>query len=80
MAELSAYDAFGYQPAIEEADDHLASTRLPRVSEAKAGEAIASGNGEHASITADAAEFTKDHLRYKRNRWQRRWKYLRPAT
>ncbi len=65
MAELAAYyDAFGYRPALDEADDHLA-VELGFLSylKLKQASAIASGDHEHASIAAEAAAaFTKDHV------------------
>lgn len=65
MAELSGYyDVFGYRPAINEADDHLA-VELGFVSylKLKQASAIASGDAEHASIAAEAIiTFMKDHL------------------
>lgn len=65
MAELSAYyEAFGYKPSVEEADDHLA-VQLGFMSFLKMKQALAliEGNGEHAQVTAEAAaSFLKDHL------------------
>ncbi len=65
MAELSAYyEAFGYQPEVEEAADHLA-IQLGFVAFLKMKQALAlfQGNSEHARLTAEAADaFIKDHL------------------
>lgn len=65
MAELSAYyEAFGYRPAIAEADDHLA-VELGFVSylRIKQALALASDDEDHAAVTAEAAtSFLKDHL------------------
>jgi nitrate reductase assembly molybdenum cofactor insertion protein NarJ len=65
MAELSAcYDAFGYQPKVEEADDHfavqlgfLAYLKLKQV------HAILAGDQDAAHLTQEAAaSFLKEHL------------------
>lgn len=65
MAELSAYyDAFGYRPNVEEADDHLA-VQLGFLSYLKLKQAHALLNAEEeaAQLTASAAaSFLKDHL------------------
>lgn len=65
MAELSAYyEAFGYRPVIDEADDHLA-VELGFIAYLwlKQALALAAGDGEHAAVTAEAAAaFLKDHL------------------
>lgn len=65
MAELSAYyEAFGYRPAIGEADDHLA-VELGFLAYLKMKEAlaIASDSADHAAVTAEAAgAFLKDHV------------------
>lgn len=65
MAELSAYyDAFGYQPRIEEAADHL-SVELGFLAFLKMKQAYAVLNGDlgRAKITAEAAAaFLKQHL------------------
>ena len=65
MAELAAYyDAFGYQPALDEPDDHMAVT-LGFVSylKLKQAYALAAGDTERARIAEEAAaNFLKDHL------------------
>ena len=65
MAELSAYyEAFGYQPQVDEADDHLA-VQLGFMSFLKMKQALAliEGNSEHAQVACEAASsFLKEHL------------------
>ncbi len=65
MAELAAYyEAFGYQPALDEPGDHMAVT-LGFVSylKLKQAYALAAGATEHARIAEEAAaDFLHDHL------------------
>lgn len=67
MAELSAYyEAFGYRPACGEADDHFA-VELDFLSylKVKQAYALASGQAEHAGVTAEAAaSFCRDHIAF----------------
>jgi len=65
MAELSAYyEAFGYRPAIDEADDHFAvELGFLAYLKLKQAMALACGQEEHAATAAEAAaNFLKDHL------------------
>lgn len=65
MAELSAYyEAFGYRPAIAEADDHIAvELGFLAYLKLKQALALASDDEEHSAVTAEAAvTFVKDHL------------------
>lgn len=65
MAELAAYyEAFGYRPAIDEADDHLAvELGFLAYLKVKQALALASDDEDHAAVTGDAAAtFLKDHL------------------
>jgi nitrate reductase assembly molybdenum cofactor insertion protein NarJ len=65
LSELSAYyEAFGYKPGIAEADDHLA-VELGFVAYLKMKEAfaLASGAGESASVSGEAAAaFVRGHI------------------
>ncbi|MBA3973408.1 MAG: hypothetical protein C0504_04215 [Candidatus Solibacter sp.] len=65
MAELSAYyEAFGYQPQVEEAADHLA-VQLGFLSflKLKQAHALIIGESEAASLTAEAsANFLREHI------------------
>lgn len=65
MSELSAYyEAFGYQPRVEEAADHLA-VQLGFLSflKLKQASALSAGQPDQSIIAADAAtEFLKTHL------------------
>jgi nitrate reductase assembly molybdenum cofactor insertion protein NarJ len=65
MAELQAYyDAFAYEPQVEEAADHLA-VQLGFVSFLRMKQAVAlmDGDSDRAQIAAEAAgAFIKDHL------------------
>lgn len=65
MSELvSCYDAFGYRPSIGEAPDHIAvETGFVAYLLFKEAYALASGDAEHAEMTARAAtRFCADHL------------------
>lgn len=65
MSELAAcYQAFGYRPATDEADDHLAvEAGFLAYLKLKQAYAEAAGDAEHAAITAETAErFLKEHL------------------
>lgn len=65
MSELSAYyEAFGYEPHVEEAADHLA-VQLGFISylKLKQAHALVNSDPEHAQVTAEAAEtFLRDHI------------------
>jgi nitrate reductase assembly molybdenum cofactor insertion protein NarJ len=65
MSELAAYyEAFGYKPVIEEAEDHVSvEAGFVAYLRLKQAAAVACGDDEHAGVTADAARtFVKDHL------------------
>jgi nitrate reductase assembly molybdenum cofactor insertion protein NarJ len=65
LAELAAYyEAFGYRPKTEEADDHFAvELGFFAFLKLKQANAALSGDTEAAQLTAGAAEsFLKDHL------------------
>ena len=65
MSELSAYyEAFGYQPQVEEADDHLAiQLGFLAFLKLKQAHALLNGDDDAAQLTADAVEsFQKEHL------------------
>lgn len=65
MAELAAYyEAFGYEPHVEEAADHLA-VQLGFISflKLKHAHALVAGDEEAASLTSEAASnFLKEHI------------------
>jgi len=65
MSELAGcYEAFGYRPATSEAPDHVATeTGFVAYLRFKEAYAVASGDAERATLTAQAAErFRTDHL------------------
>jgi nitrate reductase assembly molybdenum cofactor insertion protein NarJ len=65
MSELAAYyEAFAYRPVIDEAEDHFSvEAGFIAFLKLKQAAAVASGDDEHAEVTADAVkEFLKDHL------------------
>lgn len=67
MSELASYyRAFGYQPAAQEPDDHVAvEAGFVAYLRLKEAYAISAEDVEHAQVTAESARsFTEDHLSF----------------